>query len=175
MYLDENEDAQETRKRLVEQEGRMPSDRRRYRRREVSRRAVEQVIDKLRQARHPRSTMRPSSIRRRCCRTSARAAGADVPHQYLRHFFVTQAAMPHLKEGATIVNTTSSQPIAAVPNCSITARPKAPSWRSPVACEEACRRRTSASTAWPRADLDPADPCPTSRRKKLQNSGPIRR
>ncbi len=107
VYLDENEDAQETR-RLVEQEGRscllIAGD---IGDEAFARRAVEQVIDKFGRIdtlinnaaeQHPQKMLQDISAEQleRTFRTNIFGI-----------FFVTQAAMPHLKEGATIVNTTS--------------------------------------------------------------------
>ena len=33
-----------------------------------------------------------------------RTAGADLPHQHLRHVLAGQAALPHMKEGGSIIN-----------------------------------------------------------------------
>jgi len=107
VYLDENEDAQETR-RLVEQEGRscllIAGD---IGDEAFARLAVEQVIDKFGRLdtlinnaaeQHPQKMLQDISAEQleRTFRTNIFGI-----------FFVTQAAMPHLKEGATIVNTTS--------------------------------------------------------------------
>jgi len=107
VYLDENEDAQETRN-LVEREGRscllIAGD---IGDEAFARHAVEQAMDKFGRIdtlinnaaeQHPQKMLQDISAEQleRTFRTNIFGI-----------FFVTQAAMPHLKEGATIVNTTS--------------------------------------------------------------------
>lgn len=107
VYLDENQDARET-KRLVEQEGRkcllVSGD---IGDEAFAGRAVEQVIETFGRLdtlvnnaaeQHPQKMIRditPEQLER-TFRTNVFGI-----------FFVTQAAMPHLKPGATIINTTS--------------------------------------------------------------------
>jgi NAD(P)-dependent dehydrogenase (short-subunit alcohol dehydrogenase family) len=107
VYLNENEDARET-QRLVEGEGGscllIAGD---IGDEAFARRAVQQVIDKFGKIdtlvnnaaeQHPQKMLQDISAEQleRTFRTNIFGI-----------FFVTQAAMPHLKEGSTIVNTTS--------------------------------------------------------------------
>jgi NAD(P)-dependent dehydrogenase (short-subunit alcohol dehydrogenase family) len=107
VYLDEDQDARET-KRLVESEGRsceiIPGD---IGDEAFARRAIKQVIDRFGKI---------DTLINNAAEQHPQEDIADITREQLERtfrtnifgfFFVTQAAMPHLKAGATIVNTTS--------------------------------------------------------------------
>ena len=99
VYLNEHDDAAR-RERLVEAEGRRAlAHRRRHRRRE---RSASDAVEARRRASSARSTCwsttPPSSTRSEELEDiTAGAARAHLPHQHLRVFFLTKAALPHLQ------------------------------------------------------------------------------
>ncbi len=106
-YLDEHEDASET-KRLIEEEGgkalAIPGD---LGRREQCHHAVEKTLDAFGQL---------DIVVNNAAQQWLDRGLEDIDEEFLRrlvdsnvmsYFFVTQAALPHLKEGASIIYTTS--------------------------------------------------------------------
>ena len=107
VYLDEHEDA-ETTKRLVEAEGQrcllLPGD---VRRKAFCQEAVERTVSELGGLHVLVNNAAIQFVQERLEDISEDQLEQTFRTNIFAHFFMTQAALPHLGEGASIINTTS--------------------------------------------------------------------
>ncbi|HYO08627.1 MAG TPA: SDR family oxidoreductase [Tepidisphaeraceae bacterium] len=107
MYLDEHEDAEETKK-LIEKEGRkcitIAGD---IGDEQFCKEAVEQAVQELGHLEILVNNAAEQHPQKEITKISAYQLERTFRTNIFSQFFMTKAAMPHLKEGATIINTTS--------------------------------------------------------------------
>ena len=151
----------------------------RHRRRSLRAQAVEQVIDKLRQARHARQQRgRAASARRILPRSAPEQLERTFRTNIFGYFYMTQAALPHLKEGAAIINTTSVTAYRGSPELAGLQRDQGRHRRvHPLAREEARREGNPRQRRRARADLDAAHPVdfPAEKVAKFGADTPMKR
>lgn len=86
----------------------------------------------------------------------------------MSYFFCTQAALPHLSKGATIINTSSVNAFAGMGSLISYPTTRVRRWRSPVPSRRTLRTKASASIPSPPARSGPRSspaPCPPMRSK----------
>ena len=151
LYLNESEDAQET-KRLVEREGRlMPDHRRRCGRSRFLPLRHRPGHQALRQARRARQQCRRAASEGGDRGDHARSDRAHLPHQHLRLFLHDAGRDAASEEGGCDHQHHLGHRLSRQRRiCSTTAPPKAPSSPSRGRWRRSSRARASASTAWRR-------------------------